>query len=534
MRILSPRARALLRALNDTPDVLERLRGAQGNHQDALLRALADQQEPALVLPLFRKVLYAQDGEARALALALHPLVSGLGPDDVRALDQALRQASFYETGYLDLGAQHLDAYAALSPSVVALLTCHPSGYLRQPALLRLGGSGSGAAWPFLLVRLNDWVHPVREAALQAAMAALPAVPLKLLVRHFPLVEALRQYRRADHAPFVEQVMARLRQPDALAWLAANLGTLVGRSRRMAFRLVVERSEELARPLVESALDDPDPVVKGLAAGRVEQLFSGEELLRMLARMERSRSMGVRREAYVTYARRFPGLGEAKVREALLDSSRSIRDYAQRRLSGTVDVAGLYREALRESSPRTGALTGMGETGHASDARLLAPFLAHPRASVRREAVTAMGRLDGEGCAEALRELLGDPVPSVSRAAAHALAQGPRRITSGWLRRCLFQPGLPPHAVGLAFQLTEALPSSEALLLLIEATDLPEAAHRELAHHHLRRWMYVHTRRFSSGSTPIPLGTLRQAVRTARNLEPRMALELDHLLRGLE
>ncbi|EPX60290.1 hypothetical protein D187_002376 [Cystobacter fuscus DSM 2262] len=101
-------------------------------------------------------------------------------------------------------------------------------------------------------MRLNDWVRPVREAALQAATAALPGVPLNLLVRHFPLVEALRQFKRANHAPFVERVMARLRQPDALAWLASHLGTLVGRSRRMAFRLVLEGSEALARPLVES------------------------------------------------------------------------------------------------------------------------------------------------------------------------------------------------------------------------------------------------------------------------------------------
>ncbi|HYO67187.1 MAG TPA: HEAT repeat domain-containing protein [Archangium sp.] len=523
MNNLSPRARALLEALT-----------AWGPHDDSLLPTLGAQHEPTLVLPLFRKLFSAPDDQARSLAIALHHLLSHLGPEDVRGLDEALRQVSFYETGYLDLGAQELDRLAALSPSVVTLLTCHPSGYMRQPALLHLARSGNVAAWPFLLLRLNDWVLPVREAARQAATAALPRVPLELLARHFPLVEALRHFQRADHLPFVEAVMARLCQPDALTWLEKHLDGLKWHSRRTAFRLLLKGPEERARRAAERGLEDSDPVVRRLAVARVEDLFSEEELPRVLARMERSHSMFMRREAYSLYVRRMPALAEAKVREALMDPHHAIRDYAQRRLSGTVEVSGLYRAALRETPTRPGALAGLGETGSASDVPLLAPFLAHPRVAVRREAVTALGRLAGDSEVEALRELFLDPAPSVCRAAAHALASRAGRVTPDWLRRCLFLPGLAPHTLRQALQLIDALPRFEALHLLLDALALPDETARARIREHLRSWLLASFRSFSASPSAAQVRALREAVRTARHLEPEMARQLDHQLRAYE
>ncbi|MFL5353470.1 HEAT repeat domain-containing protein [Archangium sp.] len=534
MKSLSPRARALLDALHSKTGYLEQLRNARGADRDALLLPLGAQQEPALVLPVFRMLCWARDDETRALSVALHHLVACLGPEDVRGVDESLRQSSLHDTDYSELRPQYLDRFASLSPSVMALLTCHPNGFTRQAALQRLADSGDVAAWPFLLVRLNDWVGPVRDTALRAAMAALPRVPLELLVRHFPLLETLRQLTRADHSPFLEAAMARLGQPDALAWLERHLEALSWRSRRSAFRLLMKGPPELARSAVERCLDDADPVVRLLAVEHVDALFSDEELPPVLARLERSRTMFIRREAYNLYARRVPALAGAKVREALMDPSGAIRDYAQRRLSGTVDVSELYRAALREEPVRPGAVAGLGETGNVSDVPRLRALLAHPLVAVRREAVTALGRLDGDGSVEALRELFLDPAPSVCRAAAAALSQRTGRITPEWLRRCLFRPGLFPHALRQALELIVALPRFDALPLLIDAAALPDEPSRTRALHHLERWTTASYRSFSANPSPARLRELREAVRSARHLEPGLAHELEHMLRAYE
>ncbi|PTL79351.1 HEAT repeat domain-containing protein [Vitiosangium sp. GDMCC 1.1324] len=534
MKSLSPRARALLDALHTKTGYLEQLRKARGPERDALLVPLAAQPEPAMVLPVFSMVQWAQDDEARALSQVLHHLVASLGPDDARAVDESLRQRSLFYTDYSDLRPEELGRFASLSPSVMALLTCHPNGFTRQAALQHLADSGDVACWPFLLVRLNDWVVPVRDTALRAARAALPRVPLELLVRHFPLLETLRQLTRADHSPFLEAAMARLGQPDALAWLERHLDSLKWRSRRSAFRLLMKSPQELARRAVERGLDDSDPVVRMLAVEHVDALYSDEELPPVLADLEHSRSMFIRREAYTLYARRVPALAAAKVREALMDPSGAIRDFAQRRLSGTVDLSELYRAELREVPVRPGAVAGLGETGNVSDAPLLRALLAHPLVAVRREAVTALGRLDGDGSVEALRELFLDSSPSVCRAAAAALSQRAGRITPEWLHRCLFRPGLLPHAFRQALELIAALPRFDALPLLLDAAALPDEPSRTRALQHLERWVAESFRSFASSPSPARLRELREAVRAARHLDPRMAHELDHLLRAYE
>lgn len=534
MKSLSPRARALLDALHSKTGYLEQLRNARGAERDALLVPLGAQREPAMVLPVFLMLPWAQDTEARGLSQALHHLVSSIGPDDVRGVDEALRQRSLFYTDYSGLRPQDLGRFVALSPSVMALLTCHPNGFTRQAALQHLADSGDVTSWPFLLVRLNDWVGPVRDTALRAAMAALPRVPLELLVRHFPLLETLRQLTRADHSPFLEATMARLRQPDALAWLERHLEALNWKSRRSAFRLLMKGPRELARRAIERCLDDADPVVRLLAVEHVDALFSDEELPPVLARLERSRSMFIRREAFALYARRVPALSEAKTREALMDPSGAIRDQAQRRLSGTVDVSELYRAALREEPVRPGAVAGLGETGNVSDVPRLRALLAHPVVAVRREAVTALGRLDGDGSVEALRELFLDPAPSVCRAAAAALSQRVGRVTPEWLRRCLFRPGLLPHAFRQALELMKALPRFDALPLLIDAAALPDEPSRARALQHLEHWLTASFRSFAASPPPARIRELREAVREARHLEPRLAHELDHQLRAYE
>ena len=196
-----------------------------------------------------------------------------------------------------------------------------------------------------------------------------------------------------------------------------------------------------------------------------------------------------------------------------------------------MNVAHFYRSAVRDVPPRPGTLAGLGETGQASDVPLLEPWLTHPCVAVRREATAAMGRLDGDGTAPALRERFLDPAPSVSRAAAHALAQRSGRFTADWLRACLTTPGLPPRPPRALSTLIDVLPPFDALEVLLTAINLPEEPARKWAQEALPRWLMTSFRRYIPTPAPERLQALREAVRTARNVSPALARELDHQLR---
>jgi hypothetical protein len=82
---------------------------------------------------------------------------------------------------------------------VIALASMHKSGFVRERAVRLLAGRRDGGELPLLLVRVNDWVAPVREAAGAAVRARLQPAYAVHFVRCLTLVEDLGGERRASH-----------------------------------------------------------------------------------------------------------------------------------------------------------------------------------------------------------------------------------------------------------------------------------------------------------------------------------------------
>ncbi len=547
---LSPRARALLNDLEARWG--ERSPRGPGERRYAALALELGATGEALVAPvLLSLLLEGHAHEVDAVGTALHGLlgtvgpeevlkleavlrgqgawnVSRVGPGDVLDMDAVLRAQRSWQAGWRTLKPHDLERFEPRTPAVLALFTCDPNGHVREAALRRLRGQGGGAAWPFVLVRLNDWVTPVRKAALAVVDEALGGVAPERLVRHLPLVARLEHVGRSHHGDFVRRAMARLGAPEVRAWLGEHLGELPAHTRREAYRRLLETPGEEARALVTRGLEDPDVAVRALVAGRVGALFQGEALRALLERMERSRTAFVRREAYVLWAQRFPDPTWRKLREALCDGHRQVREFAQYRLKGHSDVATVYRESLEEGPRLLGALAGLGETGRARDALLVERYLTHPAVKVRREAVRAFARLGGKEALERLRECFVDPSPSVTRAVAAELAHEAGRVSLGWLRRWL-APGTPAHVRRAAMGLWSALPHWDMPLLLVEAS----VAGDERMARALGLWLASNNRR-SVPPAREQLQALRDAVRGAPGLDEALRLKLNHLLRAFE
>jgi HEAT repeat protein len=454
--------------------------------------------------------------------MALHHLLACLGPLEVRGVEAAARAAWLHATGYRLLQGEALGRFAELSPAVLALLTCHPSGHVRASALGRLGQRGAlRVAWPFLLLRLNDWVPQVREAAAGELARALDEVPPPVLVQHLPLLDWLEGAQRLDAGPLVARVEERLSRADTLGLLEARLadpagswtagrstapsaaeagaaeagaaagadlpaeaggtaeGGRAGRggaeaaARLRAWRLLWAARPSAHTRLLLRALEDGHAPVRRWAAARAAELPEGEGLQRVLLRMGHSPLAVVRREACVLAASQgraaLAGAGAQVLRAALFDPSRLVRAHAQRHLARESDVAGLYRQAVQEEHALAEALAGLGETGGAGaggagDAALVALFLAHARPQVRARAAQALARLDPSGAASLLPGLVGDLSPRVSRAAAAALRRAGAPVAPERLRRLLAQPAAPHvarHARRLAEGLAEGLARQE-------------------------------------------------------------------------
>ena len=114
-------------------------------------------------------VVLSQDRELSNLAAkAVHAYMSSLDAPKIIRLDRQFRQYTSMEwtidwTKISPMGMQDQISSREVWLSVLRLGTLHPNGYFRERCMQAL--EDDEASFPYLTLRLNDWVEQVRDRA---------------------------------------------------------------------------------------------------------------------------------------------------------------------------------------------------------------------------------------------------------------------------------------------------------------------------------------------------------------------------------
>jgi hypothetical protein len=474
MRALSANTRELIDELYRLADEPVS-RGNQAARQAiAVLERIADLGEPLAIPWIIACVLNGCREIAEAAGQVVQRLRLRVGIRDLGLFDRAFRATSLSQrpgpSRWRRMAPDELRSVATLQtgPVVLQLAMCHPSGHVREAAIRRSATCADGSEIPFLLLRTNDWVLPVRELAQAALRARLGAHHLPDLVAALPVLDEMPRWGRLGDTALIDDIHVLLGSAAAVPALRAALSSPDRFVRRGAFRRLIEREASQGDPqgpyresaggldpraeVVAGALRDADPAIRTwverwLIAGsdRVFLAFS-EALLRS--------RLGANRLAA---ARRLPTLDLAVPwRELLFDDHAGVRALAQQTAldaGGEPDVE--YRARLATSRARRlgVALIGLSETGGGDDATVMRGYLTDRLPAVRRGALGALVHVEVDDAVELCLASLDDGSPSVSHA-AHALLAG--RIAS-----------LGPAQLWTVFQrVTTVWGRSDALALL--------------------------------------------------------------------
>jgi HEAT repeat protein len=199
----------------------------------------------------------------------------------------------------------------------------------------------------------------------------------------------------------------------------------------------------------------------------------------------------------------------------LFDPHASVREEARYHLRklGEANFAPIYRYALTnaEEGELYSAVNGLGETGTASDDRVVLPYALHGSAKVRRAAVKAIARLNGDKHLPVFINALGDATPAVSREARKALT-GRAVAVGGRLLWEMFGASSLPHVRRNIFYLLSRLGKWDAIYYLIRATGDPDVGITEASRLGVVRWLSQYNRSFSA-PTPEQISRLDGALR---------------------
>ncbi len=385
----------------------------------------------------------------------------------------------------------------------ILLCICHPNGHVRQHALNLCAAANITGAVPYGLVRLNDWVAPVREAAARAINHWLASSESPNLLPVLPLVSRLSHCYRADHSKILRTMADYLQRGASQEQLLAGMQDPVVSVRSICYGMAMEERapEELQRQAIEIGLNDPLAHLRMRAAKHAVQM-SLDYSEQMLA----DRFMPIRRLGMEQRVKARTSDHRQLLEQSLDDPHRSMREFSRywlKELNYLEDFASHYRQGLQDPTKRNRiAILGLGETGEASDCALIEPFLGHSAVRHREAAIRSLSALNFGDYRESIIQAVRDPSARVSRAATYAILASQVRLGADETTP-LLAPEESDHTRLHALRLIGRLGKWEKIQCLLEA--IKNSDRDSNTPHRLidgtRQWLYRYNDSFAQPSS---------------------------------
>lgn len=298
---------------------------------------------------------------------------------------------------------------------VLILGTFHPNGYFRERCMEEL--VKEKGVLPYLMLRANDWVRPVREKAFSLLNRYILSCSMEEILGSLPVLEKLEHSgRRSDEQlqELKEQIFAGLEQilkgqgwrdiwPQDFSVRKSLYHMTIGQG-----TLSMEQMDEWLRK--EKNSFGKVVIIKGILSHPDCTLERAKDYLTYPNAQIRKFALAYR---YEHLKDSWPGLDSM-----LLDSGRSVRDYASYILEKhtNLDIRNYYLSHLEDEQPDY-AILGLSEYSHRGNVEALLPGLEHPVRKVRKYTLLALGRQEDFEDEELLWKYLLDEQVVISKAA---------------------------------------------------------------------------------------------------------------------
>ncbi|WP_444996274.1 HEAT repeat domain-containing protein [Aliikangiella sp. IMCC44359] len=335
----------------------------------------------------------------------IHKLFLSVEDKDLNWLDVDLRRSYYYRPdlssrrNWYELEVVTVDTLEfpkeELS-SVLSILTCHSSGFVREAALKRLALVDAKSAIRMLFVRVNDWVKPIGLSATKTLIKLIEQQDENSVVDCLELLEQLRLRSRQDHQELISTIEKRLTSPEGVSALLRAVEGSRFCIARTAFSIaarVADKKEEL----LKLGLVNKDAVIRSMSLKAACEYLKGGELVVYLIEVSRDKLSLLQKKATYKLLDIDPKLARKPLIEFLKSENAQIRHFARFYLKREedFDFASFYRDRLDETntSKLTGIILGLSETGSENDWKSLEDFQTHSRPKVKAAVIRARGAL---------------------------------------------------------------------------------------------------------------------------------------------
>jgi len=365
------------------------------------------------------------------------------------------------------------------------LRSCHRNGYLREGAVKELERIENGDEIPWLLMRINDNVEPIRRRAEFAVRCRMVPAYAPHLTRWLPHVFHLESCLGKNHQQFMDHIRF---------WLAGHSRTLIKglelndyRTRRLCLDLLYQRKSGLDEVL-SKAMADGCLTHRLQALAQAEKRGLADHFIWDLALKNGASVVRIRALHHLLKIR--SEKAESALAEALMDRLPGVRFFARLHLQRSFGWTGFtahYRQYL--PTDRNGvALDGFAECGLSIDVDDVLPYLHSDNPSTRAGALGAVAQLAPERGLDHFQAALSSGNAQVFKQGIKALQDNPDFLFPAALGEALKHTASPIQAVQL-IGLLEKTERWSRLTTLVGLWDR-EGKVGHLIRDHLQEWVF--------------------------------------------
>ncbi len=292
-------------------------------------------------------------------------------------------------------------------------------GYVREKAVHQLGLNGDSTAIPELLIRVNDWVYEVREAAKNSLDKLLVYENSQAFVMNLPNIYKLQEYKRENHTSLILKIVNFLLQAENNKYLIEAIDSENTFVARISCKLCLEHNLISKEELLEKSFSSSDVVIKALASELLSK-FDDHSLEYFLNKAINDKYMPLRREAFQIYLRKYPKIGLTIANDFLFDKHYAIREIAIKYLQeNNTNIEKILSDVLIANTDSILKLRcsiyGLAQINSKKSIAIIERFMDHKMPSIRKACIQSLSSLLGEASKEYLLVGLRDKSPNVAK-----------------------------------------------------------------------------------------------------------------------
>jgi HEAT repeat protein len=376
-------------------------------HSEEILRLINEEKDLTAVPDAFWLLLGSDNDLELKSAKSLHAIISSLNTSNLTVVDRLFRERTSFEWSYDWHNEEPINLTLPSMPleertTILGLSSFHPNGYFREKAVKALSGNITGQELPYLLIRLNDWVPIVRNAAKSAIIKNIRAENARNIIDNLPLILRLKNCERDQHKDIINRVFEILSNDTSHGELIYGLKSKDSKVRLHCFDIIIDLKLLDNKQLISYLLKEKVPYIRMAILNKINEVITLDEFKPFILKLLNDKYVPIRLTALEMLYKYDADRCIEELVKLLTDKSSSVRERARFLLKnhGYDDFASYYIDSIHKHNNTYGAICGLGEVGKAEDTKYLMQFLESDKVNIIKATIKALSRLDFLGFKE--------------------------------------------------------------------------------------------------------------------------------------